>query len=223
MFNIQELKSSETGSNLIVLGNSGYLHDIATNNINTGGVSIIGTNASPAFAAKHGLFLKYHVLFDWRFLNEKSHLVLPYLDPNTICLWGDNVNCIGELASETRQHIIHFLGYEGFSHDIAIGCFSGHTVAHVGLQIARYLGPERVFLLGVDLDYSITNTRFYQSKRGHDVELHVRGLQLSSLASGANELSNCGIEVNVVGKRSLLRGYVDNVSFDEMVGIIKNT
>ncbi len=51
----------------------------------------------------------------------------------------------------------------GFSLDLEKGYFHGENVLFVAIQIARYIGFRRLFILGMDLDYSRPNPRFYEN------------------------------------------------------------
>lgn len=51
----------------------------------------------------------------------------------------------------------------GFSLNVEDGIFTACTVVYGALQIAYYLGFRRICILGMDLDYSGPNPRFYES------------------------------------------------------------
>jgi len=50
----------------------------------------------------------------------------------------------------------------GFSKDLAKGYFNGENIIYTALQIAYHLGYRRIFLLGMDLNYTGPNPRFYE-------------------------------------------------------------
>ncbi len=50
----------------------------------------------------------------------------------------------------------------GFSTDLSRGYFNGENVVFTALQIAYYLGYRRIFILGMDLNYSGPQPRFYE-------------------------------------------------------------
>ena len=50
----------------------------------------------------------------------------------------------------------------GFSRDLLKGYFHGENIIYTALQIARYLGYRRFFILGMDLNYSGPSPRFYE-------------------------------------------------------------
>ena len=56
---------------------------------------------------------------------------------------------------------IHLLGSEGFSHDLTEGIYSGYTVTYFALQIAVYMGFNRIFLVGLDLKHKPGHTHFF--------------------------------------------------------------
>lgn len=51
----------------------------------------------------------------------------------------------------------------GFSKNLRKGFFAASTVPYCATQVAFYLGFRRIFILGMDLDYSGPNPRFYES------------------------------------------------------------
>lgn len=67
---------------------------------------------------------------------------------------------------EDRPHGIplKYLGARGFSWDLENGIYSGYTISYFALQVAVYMGFERIFFLGLDLKTSQDKTHFF----GHD-------------------------------------------------------
>lgn len=213
---ISDLAGTLAGSDAILIGNSGFLGRVPIARLGRSSAALIGLNAAPALANPHGVKLDYHVLFDWRFMAVKGHLVAPHLNPDAICVWGDHVQS-GDEEIRNRVHRVPFLGYDGFSYNLPMGAFSGHTVALPGLQLCYHLRPRRVFLLGIDLNYGVNNPRFYQERRGDDVELHVKNSQIHWVIEGARALRSIGIEAFVVGDESNVRGHLPAVTYDELV------
>ena len=219
---IRHLEGSLAGRDLVILGNSPTVGRVALGEIGrAGGQAVsLGLNAAPAIARDKGLHLDYHLLFDFRFLDLKGDLLLPHLSESTECIWGEHMVESWRRVPRNRVHTVPFLGYEGFSYWFPAGAFAGHTVAHVALQFAYFARPRSVFMLGVDLTYSAKQPRFYQARRGDDVELQVRGRQLHWLSEGAATLRRAGTRVCVVGGASYLSGYVESISFGSLLSTL---
>lgn len=56
---------------------------------------------------------------------------------------------------------LNLLGSKGFSWDLEEGIYSGYTISFFALQLAVYMGFERVFFLGLDLDFKEKETHFF--------------------------------------------------------------
>ncbi len=54
-------------------------------------------------------------------------------------------------------------GLVGFSRDLRKGLFCGRTIGYRAIEISRFLGFQRVFLLGLDLGGDGQKVRFYES------------------------------------------------------------
>ena len=52
----------------------------------------------------------------------------------------------------------------GFSRDLELGFFDCDNIIYTALQVAYYLGFRRIFILGMDLNYSGDQPRFYETK-----------------------------------------------------------
>lgn len=56
---------------------------------------------------------------------------------------------------------INLLGANGFSFNLEEGIYSGYTVSYFALQIAVYMGFDRIFFLGLDLKNTSEKTHFF--------------------------------------------------------------
>lgn len=56
---------------------------------------------------------------------------------------------------------IELLGANGFSFDLEKGIYSGYTVSYFALQVAVYMGFDRIFFLGLDLKNTSEKTHFF--------------------------------------------------------------
>jgi Kdo-III transferase WaaZ len=61
-----------------------------------------------------------------------------------------------DISRSTKDHFI------GFSENLQLGFFRGGTVMYVALQIACYLNPQRLYIMGFDIGNS-SQPRFYES------------------------------------------------------------
>lgn len=59
---------------------------------------------------------------------------------------------------------LNLLGSQGFSYDLNEGIYSGYTISYFALQLAVYMGFQRIFFLGLDLKLKANDTHFF----GHD-------------------------------------------------------
>ncbi|MFT6633692.1 MAG: hypothetical protein ACJAS4_003663 [Bacteriovoracaceae bacterium] len=59
---------------------------------------------------------------------------------------------------------LKLIGANGFSEDLEQGIYSGYTISYFALQVAIYMGFERIFFLGLDLKNTEKDTHFF----GHD-------------------------------------------------------
>lgn len=56
---------------------------------------------------------------------------------------------------------LNLLGSKGFSWNLEEGIYSGYTISFFALQLAVYMGFERIFFLGLDLDFREKDTHFF--------------------------------------------------------------
>lgn len=140
---------------------------------------------------------------DGRMLIEKKDRFLPYLDKEIIfCLSQHAVTPIRMNPSNFLR--FQHLGNIGFSLDPRIGIFTGYSALYGLTQLAAWCRPQKVGIVGMDLDYGRNTPRAYQTKRGFDVDLHVNDKQISCALQAASILESRGIEVEICRKSNLL-------------------
>jgi hypothetical protein len=110
---------------------------------------------------------------------------------------------------------LNLLGSKGFSWDLEEGIYSGYTISFFALQLAVYMGFERVFFLGLDLDFKEKDTHFfgydYHSKDHKTTEFPK---MLESFQSIAPTLKERGIQVYNCSPVSKL-GVFPHMSFED--------
>ena len=81
----------------------------------------------------------------------------PRLAPADFARWATRQDYL-TLHPDPQYHT----GRVGFSRDIRRGVFSAQTVVFEALQVACHLGYRRIFILGMDLNASPGQARFYE-------------------------------------------------------------
>lgn len=111
----------------------------------------------------------------------------------------------------------------GFSKNLKRGFFDARTVAYLALQLAYHLGFSKVFLVGVDLDQSVS--RFYEEQGARvspcvlDEHFHTR--ILPSFEILAKYVMNKDFQVyNVFDVSRIPAGLVPRVTLDELDRLI---
>jgi len=125
----------------------------------------------------------YHCVMDQRLFKMYPELLKN--TPNLFTLenrpWGIELN---------------LLGGEGFSFDLEAGIYSGYTVSYFALQIAVYMGFEKIFYLGLDLKHDENRTHFFgmdYRTRNHENTEFPRMIKM--LNYGAEAISSTQIKV----------------------------
>ena len=65
------------------------------------------------------------------------------------------------IKNKVGNYFNHRLRQKAFSDDILDGVFLGKSVVFTCLQVAYWLGYRKIYLLGVDMNYSGTKTHFF--------------------------------------------------------------
>lgn len=111
----------------------------------------------------------------------------------------------------------------GFSKNLKRGFFDARTVAYLAIQLAYHLGFTKVFLVGVDLDPSVS--RFYEHSGAFIspcvLDDHFQTRILPSFAILAKNVVNEDFQVyNLSGTSKIPADLVPRVSLDELDRLI---
>ena len=161
-------------------------------------------NAGLSYFYELGWEVDLHWIQDRRMMTEKPELVEPYLELAKIIAYNSEISYFRESTISSTMPI-HMLGYKGFSKEPGIGVFHGYTAIYGLLQILYYCKPAKLSLYGVGLNYFSNETRFYQSTRGVDVDLHRANEQVKLVSEAIRQFEFIGIPVDVVGASMLKR------------------
>lgn len=156
----------------------------------------LGVNSAPLLFHDKGMTCPNLWIQDWRYLDEKGHMFADAgVDLNKthihVCSYFRKA-----LVPYDRVSFVRSLGRDGFSLHPDRGVFEGYSVAYGALQVALGWEPERIELYGVDFSYSLGANRFYQSKVGWDLDLHVHEKQIIDMQKAKRTVEEkLGIEV----------------------------
>lgn len=125
--------------------------------IRSGGQCVFSYSVLNAIAERKPGLLAHDNLF---LLHQINAIYLqPKLERREFDEWAASQNGITLHPSSPLQR-----GWVGFSKRADLGFFSGQTVVFTALQLARWLGFRRIFILGMDLGGPAQEfTRFYES------------------------------------------------------------
>lgn len=114
---------------------------------------------------------------------------------------------------------IKLLGASGFSWDLEQGFYSGYTVSYFALQIAVYMGFDRIFFLGLDLKNTNEKTHFFGKdfhSKDHDTTEYPK--MISSFQLACKELADSNIKVYNCSETSKLECF-PFMSFEDAIKI----
>lgn len=156
----------------------------------------LGLNSAPLLFKEAGITCENLWIQDWRFLDEKGHMFTDNgIDLNETHLF---VCSYFRKSLVPYKHVsfVRSLGRDGFSLHPDRGIFEGYSVAYGALQLALGWKPSRVELYGVDFSYSLGANRFYQTRVGWDLDLHVHEKQIIGMQQAKKIVEEkAGIEV----------------------------
>ena len=138
----------------------------------------LGVNSAPLLFKARGMRCDHLWIQDWRFIDEKGHMFKEAgVDLNDshlyVCSYFRRA-----LVPYRQVSFVRSLGRDGFSLHPDRGVFEGYSAAYGALQLALGWKPKRVELYGVDFSYSLGANRFYQTRVGWDLDLHVHEKQI---------------------------------------------
>lgn len=145
MMNIRDFKDRHKEKNLFILASGPSLKELNLDPLSRR--MTMGLNRSfMIYPASY-----YHCVFDYRLFE----------------LYPDELKASRVLFTLEDRPLgipLKLLGSKGFSWDLEEGIYSGFTISYFALQLAVYMGFERIFFLGLDLDFQGKDTHFF----GHD-------------------------------------------------------
>ena len=110
---------------------------------------------------------------------------------------------------------LKLLGGEGFSTDLEEGIYSGYTISYFALQVAAYMGFNKIFFLGLDLKHDGSKTHFFgQDPQTVNHEQTEFPRMQKTLNFGADFLTSKDIEVYNCSPVSTLECF-PKISFSE--------
>lgn len=186
------------GSRVIIAGNgpSLRLFDPSTEGV------ICTVNAGLCFFEQIQRSVDLYWVQDRRMLIDKKHLVLPYLHMPKFIAFNSDIRSL-HFHKAGNSIPVNMLGNFGFSKEPEIGVFHGFNAVYGLIQLVFGLQASEIILYGVDLKYFSTETRFYQSKRGFDVDLHRSNEQVYLMSKAIQNIRRSGVNVTVVGNSML--------------------
>ena len=142
MEKISDFRGLHKGKNLFILASGPSLKTLDLTPLRRR--LVMGLNRS--FLIFPGAY--YHCVMDQRLFDEYPDQLhdTRYLFTTENRPWGIPLN---------------FLGGDGFSWDLEHGIYSGYTISYFALQVAVYMGFQKIFYLGLDLQHRGANTHFF--------------------------------------------------------------
>ncbi|NJL13759.1 MAG: DUF115 domain-containing protein [Microscillaceae bacterium] len=148
-FRLNEFKNIHSGQSCFIIGNGPSLNKMDLNPLNS--YYTFGLNKIFLIFERVALHLSYHVAVN-PFVIEQSKAEI------------EQLKCPSFLSFNGAKDVIHpkshiYTIWTGstpleFSTDILVGLSEGFTVTYVAMQIAYFMGFEKVFLIGVDHNFN---------------------------------------------------------------------
>lgn len=116
-------------------------------------------------------------------------------------------SCFSKINNNEKVNFFDFYKlprmHQGFfQYDITKPLYQSSTVAHYAIQIANYMGFDKIVLIGVDLSFSKANNHFYKDSLGEQSralstsimrqELMIEGMNFANTATGDKLLFRSG-------------------------------
>lgn len=212
---INILKNKEKGKRVFILCNGPSInnHDLSClkNEL------VIGMNASTILEKKFDFISDYYVVSDLRFIRhpQKCIWATKELNPETIRVFRSEIKEEDTIHVENDTYYVNAMKRDGFSPNLALGYFFGCTTTMLALQLAFFLGVDKVYLLGCDLTYSKENPRFYDEENPQ-LEDAFTSVQIKNISDAADFFENHDREVFICNQSSLLSPYIDFIDFESL-------
>lgn len=150
------LKNSFKGKRIFIIGNGPSLNRTPLEKLNND--YTFAVNRIYLLFSKIKWKPTFYTTHDWRFIPDNVDEINALKD--MIFFFPENFRSVLRSGNDVywywTKNSIH--SNEEFSHDITNGVMLGGTVIFITIQIARYLGFDPIYLIGVDADYTIPKT-----------------------------------------------------------------
>ena len=203
--NISKLKDLEKGQDIFIMGGAPSIMNVDLSFL--ANEIVIGMNGT-IILEKH-FSSKYYAVSDLRFIQNKEKFdnVRKIFGQKTIVFRRD----ISKFLSKEDQRKIYTtraIGRDGFSLNLARGFFHASTTTMLAIQLASYLGAKRIFLLGVDLNYSGNKARSYDLNNSEIPDAFL-SYQIKNIVNAAKVLEQYSIQLINLSENSFLKPYLD--------------
>lgn len=178
---------------------------------------VIGMNGSSILSKQHNFQQKYYVLSDRRFLlnKEKKHLASrDMIGNNCFRILDSRLYDLDENEQKKTTYYVKSIGKNGFSTNLSIGYYFGCTTTMLAIQLAYFLNYTTIYLLGVDLNWTIAVKRFYSESRPQ-IPDEFRSIQIDNIVNANSVLNTFNIKLYSCSAVSLLRSYIPYKPFAE--------
>jgi len=210
--NIKSLRDREKGRRAFIMANGPSLlnHELSRckNDV------IIGMNATSILQDEFDFKMDYYCVSDRRFLLdiEKKKHAQDFVSGETICVFREELR---GMIEKDKLYYTRSIGRDGFSFNLNNGFFFGSTTVLLAMQLAAYIGCNKIYLLGVDMQYKSESPRFYKEEVPQ-IEDSTIGIQIHNYLNARKALSLKGIELFSCSQYSLARPYIPYVCFDSL-------
>ncbi|MCY0966837.1 hypothetical protein [Parathalassolituus penaei] len=207
--NIVELKNICKGKKGVIIANGPSALQAGLNDL--GDAVVIGMNASWLLRDQYSrLKFDYYCFSDVRFLqSEKKRMCFDsVVNSGVRTFLRAEFKDLSVVDPGANVDFIKSLGKTGFSKDIREGFFFGNSTTVMALQVAYYLGLDEVCLVGVDMQYSQNQARFY-SESEVQLEDSTLSSQMHNIILAKKVFEEAGRKIYISSARSLLRPYFE--------------
>jgi hypothetical protein len=214
--NISKIKNLEKGKDIFILGGGPSVLDIDLSFLYD--KVVIGMNGTVRLEEKFSS--KYYVISDSRFIEneQKFRYVEKIIDAKTFIIREDIAKNL-PIINQGEIYTTKSIGRDGFSTNLARGFFHSSTTTMLAIQVAYYLGAKRIFLLGVDLNYSGSKARSYDIGNSEIPDAFL-SYQIRNIVNASLLLKEHFVELINLSEKSFLKPYLN---FKKVNQIAKRT
>lgn len=208
------LRNIHSGERVFILGNGPSINKLDLSFLKE--EFSIGMNASTILEERWGFVQDYYCISDARFLNhpEKRKYGTNLISKKTKRFIRADLKPVDDISHSSNTYYVPHLLRDGFSKNIDVGYFYGSTTTMLAIQVAYHLGFHEVYLLGVDLNYSEENPRFYKES-SIQMEDAFTSVQIMNIANAGEIFRQESKEVYICSENSFLRPYLPFVDVND--------